>query len=35
MKNNKVRVIVVDDHAILRSGIKQILAATDDIEVVA
>ncbi|MDX1914272.1 MAG: response regulator transcription factor [Methylophilus sp.] len=35
MKNNKIRVIVVDDHAILRSGIKQILAATDDIEVVA
>jgi len=35
MKKNKIRVIIVDDHAILRSGIKQILAATDDIEVVA
>lgn len=35
MKNNKIRVIIVDDHAILRSGIKQILMATQDIEVVA
>ena len=33
--NNKIKVIVVDDHAILRAGINQILAATDDIEVVA
>ena len=35
MKNNKIKVIIVDDHAILRSGIKQILMATQDIEVVA
>lgn len=35
MKNKKIRVIIVDDHAILRSGIKQILMATPDIEVVA
>jgi DNA-binding NarL/FixJ family response regulator len=35
MKNNKIRVIIVDDHAILRSGIKQILSSTEDIEVVA
>jgi len=33
--NNKIRVIIVDDHAILRAGIKQILCATDDIEVIA
>jgi two-component system, NarL family, invasion response regulator UvrY len=31
---NKIRVIIVDDHAILRSGINQILSATDDIEVI-
>ncbi|MFA6040213.1 MAG: response regulator transcription factor [Methylophilus sp.] len=35
MENKKIRVIIVDDHAILRSGIKQILLATDNIEVVA
>lgn len=35
MSTNKIRVIIVDDHAILRSGIKQILSATEDIEVVA
>lgn len=35
MSVNKIRVIVVDDHAILRSGIKQILATTEDITVVA
>jgi two-component system, NarL family, invasion response regulator UvrY len=33
--NNKIRVIIADDHAILRAGIKQILSATDDIEVIA
>lgn len=32
--NNKIRVIIVDDHAILRSGIKQILLASGDIDVV-
>lgn len=35
MNNKKIRVIVVDDHAILRSGIKQILSTTGEIEVVA
>ncbi len=33
--NNKIKVIVVDDHAILRTGINQILAATEDVEVIA
>ena len=33
--NNKIKVIIVDDHAILRAGINQILAAIDDVEVVA
>jgi two-component system, NarL family, invasion response regulator UvrY len=32
--DTKIRVIIVDDHAILRSGIKQILVASGDIEVV-
>jgi two-component system, NarL family, invasion response regulator UvrY len=32
--DTKIRVIIVDDHAILRSGIKQILIASGDIEVV-
>lgn len=31
----KIKVIIADDHAILRAGLKQILAETDDIEVVA
>jgi len=31
---NKIKVIIVDDHAILRSGINQILSSTDDIEVI-
>lgn len=35
MDHKKIKVIVVDDHAILRAGIKQILSATDDIEVIA
>jgi DNA-binding NarL/FixJ family response regulator len=34
-KTNKIRVIIADDHAILRAGLKQILAETDDIIVVA
>ncbi len=34
-KRNKIKVIITDDHAILREGLKQILAQTDDIEVVA
>lgn len=35
MHQQKIRVIIADDHAILRAGIKQILMATDDMEVVA
>ncbi len=31
----KINVIIADDHAILRAGLKQILAETDDIAVVA
>lgn len=34
MEIHKIRVIMVDDHAILRSGIRQILVASGDIEVV-
>lgn len=34
-KDKKIRVIIADDHAILRAGLKQILAETDDIIVVA
>jgi NarL family two-component system response regulator LiaR len=30
----KVRVLVADDHALMREGVKALLAATDDIEVV-
>ncbi|GAB7562334.1 response regulator transcription factor RqpR [Methylobacillus methanolivorans] len=30
-----IKVIIADDHAILREGLKQILAETEDIEVVA
>lgn len=35
MKHNKIKVIVADDHAILRAGLKQILAETKDISVIA
>ncbi|NOS95255.1 MAG: response regulator transcription factor [Methylotenera sp.] len=35
MKKNKIKVIIADDHAILRAGLKQILAETEDIVVVA
>lgn len=35
MAQKKIKVIIADDHAILRAGIKQILMATDDMEVVA
>jgi DNA-binding NarL/FixJ family response regulator len=31
---SKIRVLIVDDHAILREGIRALLAAHDDIEVV-
>ena len=30
-----IRMVIADDHAIVRGGIRQIMAATDDIEVVA
>jgi two-component system, NarL family, invasion response regulator UvrY len=30
---SKIRVMIVDDHAIVREGLKQILADTDDLEV--
>ena len=35
MSRPKIRVIIADDHAILRAGIKQILMSNDDMEVVA
>ena len=31
---NRIRVIIVDDHAVVRSGLEQLLATTDDIELV-
>jgi DNA-binding NarL/FixJ family response regulator len=31
----KIRVIIVDDHVVVRSGLEQFLATTDDIELVA
>ena len=31
----KIRVALVDDHAVIRAGLEQLLAGTDDIEVVA
>jgi two-component system, NarL family, invasion response regulator UvrY len=31
----KIKVIIADDHAILRAGLKQILAETEDVEVIA
>ena len=33
--NKKIRVLVVDDHAVVRSGLAQLLATTADIELVA
>jgi DNA-binding NarL/FixJ family response regulator len=35
IKNNQIKVIIADDHAILRAGLKQILAETDDIVVIS
>ncbi len=32
--SNRIRVIIVDDHAVVRSGLEQLLAITDDIELV-
>ncbi|WP_036303494.1 response regulator [Methylotenera sp. L2L1] len=34
-KKPKIKVIIADDHAILRAGLKQILSETDDILVIA
>jgi DNA-binding NarL/FixJ family response regulator len=33
--NNKIRVLLADDHAVVRAGIRQFLEQADDIEVVA
>ncbi|MEJ6951600.1 response regulator [Natronospora cellulosivora (SeqCode)] len=35
MKNEKIKVLLVDDHSVVRFGIKAILENTDDIEVCA
>lgn len=35
MPTSIIKVIITDDHAILRDGLKQILSETDDIQVVA
>ncbi len=32
---HKIKIIITDDHAILRAGLKQILAETEDMEVIA
>ena len=34
MTGPKIRVVLVDDHAVIRAGMAQLLAGTDDIEVV-
>lgn len=34
MTGSKIRVVLVDDHAVIRAGMAQLLAGTDDIEVV-
>jgi DNA-binding NarL/FixJ family response regulator len=34
-KSPKIRVVIVDDHLVVRSGLEQFLATTDDIELVA
>ena len=33
--SQKIRVLIADDHAIIRQGLKQILSDTEDLEVVA
>lgn len=32
---NKVRIVIADDHAVVRSGLKQFFGATEDLEIVA
>lgn len=34
MKTNQIRVLLVDDHAVVRSGIGAVLAASDDMDLV-
>ncbi len=34
MTGEKIRVVLVDDHAVIRAGLEQLLAGTEDIEVV-
>lgn len=34
MSQTKIRVVLVDDHAVIRAGVEQLLKGTDDIEVV-
>ena len=32
---NKIKILIVDDHAVVRRGLKQIIQETPDLEVVA
>src|ERR1700730_7509859 len=32
-QNRKVRIVLVDDHAVVRAGFKQLIETTDDLEV--
>lgn len=34
MSESTIRVVIVDDHAVLRSGLEQLLAGQSDLEVV-
>jgi len=34
-RNHKIRVVIADDHAILRAGLKMLVNAQADMEVVA
>ncbi|HCI02142.1 MAG TPA: DNA-binding response regulator, partial [Oceanospirillaceae bacterium] len=35
MSNQNIRVLIVDDHAIVRAGFKQLLGTANDISVIA
>ncbi len=35
VKNNQIKVVIVDDHAILRAGLRQVMAETPDIIAIA